>query len=173
MPLSAEAIAVLKSVPHMQGHDLVFGRGAGGFAGWSKAKRELDARIAAARKAAGVRQPMAPWTLHDLRRSVATLLNESRTRIVETPNGPKEEAWSFAEPHVIEMLLNHVSGHKAAIAGIYNQATYLDARRLALKRWGEHVAALVANHKPLSGQQMVHVEKSRKFSNSALSVTPA
>ena len=36
--------------------DLVFGRGAGGFSGWSKAKSELDARIAEARAYAGVEE---------------------------------------------------------------------------------------------------------------------
>jgi integrase len=55
--------------------EYVFGRRAGaGFSGWSKAKKELDARIGALRKKAGIKQPMPPWTIHDLRRFFVTHL---------------------------------------------------------------------------------------------------
>ena len=47
-------------------------------------------------------------------------------------------------PHVVEAVLNHISGHKAGVAGVYNRATYLPERRQALDLWGAHVAALVA-----------------------------
>ena len=53
-----------------------FGRGHRGFSGWSKAKRELDVRIGAARGAAGIDKPMLAWRLHDLRRSFVTHINE-------------------------------------------------------------------------------------------------
>jgi integrase len=42
--------------------DLIFGRGDGPFSGWSKAKAALDARTG----------PLKHWTIHDMRRSVAT-----------------------------------------------------------------------------------------------------
>jgi integrase len=45
-------------------------------------------------------------------------------------------------PHIIEAILNHVSGHKAGVAGIYNRARYLDEMRSALERWAAHIAAL-------------------------------
>lgn len=48
VPLGDEALAILRGIKHDEGRDLVFGKGAGGFSGWSKAKHELDARIAAA-----------------------------------------------------------------------------------------------------------------------------
>jgi len=35
-------------------------------------------------------------------------------------------------PFVIEALLNHVSGHKAGVAGVYNLATYAAEKRAAL-----------------------------------------
>ena len=56
IPLSDQALEVLDSVDIEKERDLVFGRGAGGFSGWSKAKAELNARIAAARLAAGVKK---------------------------------------------------------------------------------------------------------------------
>ena len=45
-------------------------------------------------------------------------------------------------PHVIEAVLNHVSGHRAGVAGIYNRATYAKEMREALERWAEHVEAI-------------------------------
>ena len=43
------------------------------------------------------------------------------------------------QPHVIEAVLNHVSGHKAGVAGIYNRALYAAEKRQALHLWSEHV----------------------------------
>src|SRR4051812_45403987 len=47
------------------------------------------------------------------------------------------------EPHVIEAVLNHVSGHKAGVAGIYNRALYAVEERQALDLWSEHVRSLI------------------------------
>jgi integrase len=121
VPLSDAALDVLRGAPHRDGRALIFGEGAGGFQGWSKAKAKLDKRIAEA----GVK--VRPWRLHDLRRTVATRLGELGTL-----------------PHVIEAVLNHVSGHKAGVAGVYNRAVYAKEKREALDRWAAHVAALVA-----------------------------
>jgi hypothetical protein len=35
-------------------------------------------------------------------------------------------------PHVIESVLNHISGHKAGVAGVYNRSQYGPERRQAL-----------------------------------------
>ena len=45
----------------------VFGRADSGFGGWNYFKQELDAHVAGT---------VAPWTLHDLRRTVATRMAE-------------------------------------------------------------------------------------------------
>jgi len=42
-------------------------------------------------------------------------------------------------PHVVEAVLNHISGHKAGVAGIYNRALYFTEKRDALHLWDEHV----------------------------------
>jgi integrase len=127
VPLADEALEILADVAALCGRDLVFGRGAGGFSGWSKAKAELDARIKTAREERGEEKPMPAWVLHDLRRSVVTHLHECK----------------FALPHVVESLVNHVSGHLAGVAGCYNKAQHLDERRQALELWGKHLVALV------------------------------
>jgi hypothetical protein len=48
------------------------------------------------------------------------------------------------KPHVVEALLNHVSGHKAGVAGVYNRATYRPEVRTALAMWAEYVASIVS-----------------------------
>lgn len=125
VPLSDAAMALLP--PPRERREHVFGRSANtGFSGWSKAKRELDGRIAAARKAAGVRKPMTSWTIHDLRRTFVTHVLEK----------------GLAQPHVVEACVNHVSGHKAGVAGVYNRAAYANEKRCAMEVWGSCIAAI-------------------------------
>jgi hypothetical protein len=39
-------------------------------------------------------------------------------------------------PHVVEAIVNHMSGlAKAGVAGVYNRALYLEDRRRALELW--------------------------------------
>ena len=70
---------------------------------------------------------MSPWVIHDLRRSFVTHLLDRK----------------LALPHVVEAIINHVSGHKGGVAGIYNRAAYADEKRAALEAWGKHVAKIV------------------------------
>jgi integrase len=134
IPLTAPSRAILDARPRRADRDFVFGRREGRpFTGWSVCKDLLDARIAAATGA-----PIAPWTPHDLRRTAATRMAELGV-----------------QPHVVEAVLNHVSGHKAGVAGIYNQATYEPEKLQALTLWNEHLLALVEGRKskivPLRG----------------------
>jgi integrase len=65
-------------------------------------------------------------TPHDVRRTVATRLADLGV-----------------QPHVVEALLNHVSGHRAGVAGVYNRASYETELRQALERWAQHLAGLI------------------------------
>lgn len=126
VPLSAAAAEILRAVGRREGRELVFGSGEGGFSGWSKAKAALDARITAElRKEDPKAKPLPEWRLHDLRRSAATGMADLGV-----------------QPHVIEAILNHVSGHRAGVAGVYNRAIYAAEKRAALDLWGEHVRKL-------------------------------
>jgi integrase len=113
----AETARSLLEVREKTDRDLIFGRGDGPFSGWSKAKAALDSR------AVGLKH----WTIHDVRRSVATGMADIGI-----------------QPHVIEAVLNHVSGHKGGIAGIYNRAQYSAEKAQALARWDEHLQEVVA-----------------------------
>lgn len=106
------------------------------YSGFSKSKARVDRRLAdllARNYPDADRLPvLEPWRLHDVRRSVATHMAED-LRIA---------------PHVIEATLNHVSGTKAGVAGIYNRALHLDERREALEAWSRHLLALVGEIEP-------------------------
>jgi integrase len=114
VPLSTTAITTLKTVPHVN-EIFVFparGNANASFSGFSKCKGELN-------KLCGVTE----WTLHDLRRTAATRI-----------------AKLGVAPHVIEKILNHVSGTFAGVAGIYNQHNYESEMRDALDLWDGDLA---------------------------------
>jgi len=115
VPLSNPALMLLQTRQHHDQRDLVFGIGKGPFSGWSKAKARLDTR-------SGVQN----WRLHDLRRTVVTGMAETGI-----------------QPHIIEAVVNHISGHKAGIAGVYNRAAYGPEKRSAMAAWADHVQAVV------------------------------
>ena len=71
---------------------------------------------------------MPPWRLHDLRRTAATGMAEIGVA-----------------PHIVEAALNHISGHKGGVAGIYNRAAYAQEKKAALERWADHVARLLSD----------------------------
>jgi hypothetical protein len=64
--------------------------------------------------------------LHDLRRSWATHVNEL-----------------IGAPHMVEAALNHLSGHKAGVAGVYNKASYMPERTRAMQRWADWLEGVV------------------------------
>jgi hypothetical protein len=53
-------------------------------------------------------------------------------------------AGGHARLSVVEAVLNHVSGHKAGVAGVYNKATYEREMRAALLLWAERLRSIVA-----------------------------
>lgn len=85
------------------------------FTAWSYSKRLLD-------QCSGV----SDWTIHDLRRTTATGMAD-----IGIP------------PHIIEQILNHQSGHKGGVAGIYNRSSYAAEKAATLARWDEHVTSIV------------------------------
>jgi integrase len=111
VPLPPAAVAILRSVK--TGGDLFFISKSGRPIGpWSRIKKKLDANM----------NPDTPFVLHDLRRTVSTGMNELGI-----------------EPHIVEAVLNHQSGHKSGVAGTYNKAAYVKEKTAALARWADHV----------------------------------
>jgi integrase len=127
LPLTSPALAILDAQPRRANNDgtprdLVFGVADGApFGGWSRCKKRLDERIAAENG-----RPLAPWRVHDIRRSVSTGMGKLGVL-----------------PHVKECVLNHVSGFRAGVGGVYDRHDYLPEMRRALDLWADHVMALV------------------------------
>jgi integrase len=105
----------------------------GPFAGWSKAKRALDKAIIKNRAEAHAKSntspaPLIPWSIHDLRRTVATGLQRLGVRL-----------------EVTEAVLNHVSGSRGGIAGVYQRHDWAAEKRAALDAWATHVVSIADN----------------------------
>lgn len=90
--------------------------------GFSKAKAALDAEITKARD----NKAMAAWRIHDLRRTLATGFQRLGIRF-----------------EVTEATLNHVSGAKGGVAGIYQKHDWKEEKRAALEAWARHVKGIV------------------------------
>jgi hypothetical protein len=52
------------------------------------------------------------------------------------------------EPHIVEAILNHQSGHKAGIAGRYNAAAYREQKRAALTRYADWLDQVISGESP-------------------------
>jgi integrase len=116
--LSDLALGLIHAVPHRLGRDFLFGEHGQGFTQWTKQKAALDAKL----------DGMPAWVLHDLRRSCATGM-----------------ANIGVMPHVVEAALNHQSGHKGGIAGVYNRSVYLEETKAAFRKWAAHVEGLISD----------------------------
>jgi hypothetical protein len=108
-------------------HQIVFStNGTTPPSGFSHGKARLDAAMLA-----GSGKAVPEWRIHDLRRCAVTGMAELGIRT-----------------DVIELVVNHLSGARGGIAGVYNRSELLDERRDALKRWGSHVEHLVSGRWP-------------------------
>jgi integrase len=116
LSLAPMALEIVAAVPRWRDGEFLFGRRSG-YSTWGRGKSDLDHR-------AGI----PAWTVHDIRRSVATGMAEIGV-----------------QPHIVEAVLNHASGHKGGIAGIYNKATYEREMKAALAMWADHVRSLRSN----------------------------
>ena len=121
VPLSSPALDILRSIPRVEDVHLVFTtNGQTPISGFSKAKLRLD-------QASGVGlADRDEWRVHDIRRSVTTFMAEMGIA-----------------PHVVDKLLNHVSGSIRGVAAVYNRHSYTDERRRALDAWAHRLAAIV------------------------------
>lgn len=87
--------------------------------GYSKGKARLDAAVSQLAQ-------VEAWRVHDLRRTTATGLQRLGIRF-----------------EVVEAVLNHISGSKSGIAGIYQRHDWRDEKRAALNAWSAFVSDLL------------------------------
>jgi integrase len=90
--------------------------------GYSRMKTRLDSWVTRANQG----EPIQPWRLHDLRRTFATNMQ---------PLGVRFE--------VTEALLNHVSGSKAGVAGVYQRHDWSAEKAAAVELWADWLIQLL------------------------------
>lgn len=86
------------------------------FSGFSKMKAKLVELTPAV---------IEPWRIHDLRRTLATGFQRLAVRF-----------------EVTEAVLNHVSGARSGVAGVYQRHDWKDEKRQALETWAARVSDL-------------------------------
>lgn len=123
VPMSPLVMALVKSLfGHDRGDKLIPARGnwKAGPSGFSKAmnriREALEERVG---------EPVPHWTLHDLRRTMATGLQRLAIRL-----------------EVTEAVLNHRSGARSGIVGVYQRHHYFDEKRSALADWAKEVSRI-------------------------------
>ncbi|WP_164549701.1 tyrosine-type recombinase/integrase [Altericroceibacterium xinjiangense] len=125
VPLSEPALQVLKQIPEVEGSEKLFparSNPKNGPSGFSKAqarfRETMDYKLE--------REGGEHWTLHDIRRTVATGLQRLGVRF-----------------EVTEAVLNHVSGARGGIAGVYQRHDWKVEKRAALDAWARHLEGIV------------------------------
>ena len=118
LTLPSMAREIIRSVPRREGQQFVFGNSKSGFVNWSYHKLALDARITAAHGKA-----LDAWVLHDARRTCRSGLSRVGVR-----------------PDISELVLNH---RRRALVAIYDHFQFADEIAEALRKWADHVAAVV------------------------------
>jgi integrase len=121
VPLSKPAQDLLRGA-NQQGKLVFPGLKGTPFSGWGKSKTELDTA-----------SKTSNWRIHDLRRTLATGLQRLGVRL-----------------EVTEAVLNHVSGSRAGIVGVYQRHDWASEKRAALDAWGNHVLTIAEGRAPSS-----------------------
>lgn len=138
VPLSTMAMNVINAVPSVNGNEervglLFTSNGKTAVSGEARAKARVATEVSK------VLPEIEPWTLHDLRRTVASGL----------------QRLGFAV-EVVEAVLNHKSGKVRGVAAIYARHDYADEKRQALAAWASHIAKTVS-----SSRKVVRLEAMR------------
>jgi integrase len=120
VPLTDDALAILKSLPRFSNGDYLFSlkSGRSPVQSFNKAKRNLDAAMA--KKLGG---KLSPFVLHDIRRSMRTGLS------------------ALPVPDLVrELVIGHT---KPGLHRVYDQYAYVDEKRHALELWAKRLRDIV------------------------------
>ncbi len=138
VPLSSRLVDLLTALPRReiapgQPSPFVFTTtGHTPVSGFSRMKVQLDKAILNARRKVDAKaEGLAPWRLHDLRRSVASGMGDMGIAV-----------------SIIERALNHVSGTFAGLVGVYQRQELWDDRERAFTAWDRRLASLTDGAPP-------------------------
>jgi integrase len=90
------------------------------FNGWGKTKARFDKDL-----------NIAPWRLHDLRRTLRT-----------------EWAKLRISKEIAERYINHISGENSGVNAIYDRYKYMPEMREAVENWEQYLQTLIAQGQP-------------------------
>jgi integrase len=129
LDLSPQALCILSALheERVAGCDFVFSAtGKKPISGFSTFKEMFDPLMEAE-----LGKPVLLWRIHDLRRTAASGM-----------------AGLGFPPHVVERVLNHVSGAQSGLVSVYQRHEYRAERKAAMLAWARHVEALLASDAP-------------------------
>jgi integrase len=128
VPLSPQIVDIVKDIMKAGKADKLFPARGNAFSGPSGFSKAMTRIRAALEEQAGA--PVPHWSLHDLRRTLATGMQRLGVRL-----------------EVTEAVLNHLSGSRAGIVGVYQRHNYFAEKKLALSLWCREVKRLSRVHK--------------------------
>jgi integrase len=136
VPIVDQVAAIFEKLPRIGGSRLLFTTtGESPISGLAGYKRRIERAVARELGAEPER-----WTLHDLRRSMATGL----------------QRLGFAQ-EVTEACLNHRGGIVSGIAAVYSKHDFAKEKRAALEAWARHIDGLVGGR----GGKVVPMRRAR------------
>ena len=122
VPLSAPAISIILNTPRLS-YDFLFSTtGKTASSGFSRAKKKVVTLM----QEAAEDTTIAPWRLHDLRRTATSGMASLGSGQV-----------------TIDKVLNHSSGKLSGVAAIYNRYGYQKEKSEALDEWADYIVNLI------------------------------
>lgn len=133
VPLAAQSVALLEGL--MRRSPLVFPASFSRdghseprpLSGFGRAKERLDAAMLAELRKADPEATLPDWRLHDLRRTAASGMARLGVAV-----------------HVVEKLLNHVSGTFSGVVGVYQRHDFAAEKQSAAQAWANFLDSLTA-----------------------------
>ena len=101
--------------------------------GFSKVKRRLDRLVGI-----GLKRALEPWRLHDLRRTFATNMQRLGVRF-----------------EVTEALLNHSSGARSGVAGVYQRHDWKPEKKEAIRLWDARLSEMLEEYQEEKRRQQL------------------
>ena len=115
VPLSTLALEIIESCPRLGDRVFMSGRGYGAIRGWNRSKLRAESFLA---------KPIAPWRIHDLRRTAATQMRSIGI-----------------DRLVVSKILNHAEG---GVTRIYDRFALDPEKTVAMERWATHLRKIIA-----------------------------
>jgi integrase len=127
VPLSTLALEIIESCPRLGERVFVGHKGGGPINGWEDAKARAESFLT---------NPIVPWRIHDLRRTMATMMRSIGI-----------------DRLVVSKILNHA---ESGVTKIYDRFSADPEKAAAMERWANHLRKIIASEQ---GDNVVLMQK--------------